>query len=332
MPSTSQSVPSTKLVKPKTKVGKRALEKRSPKLVEEPRRALLLYGNSTSQLIKDVLVDVHKLKGRDALKFSRKNDDIRPFEMGGEVSLESHAERNDCSLFAVGNHSKKRPHNLIMGRLYDFRLYDCVEFGVKTFASVRDFPAAMNAQQGNKPAFIFTGEGFESRDELKQVKSLFLDFFRGRQVESLNLKGLDRVILVTYDPLGEDAIDGISGTPSHPIIHFRQYSIKYKKSGTRVPRVELNEMGPRMDLEIRRTRRAPIDLEKEACKQPKTTSKKRKNVGGDTLDGKVGRIYVPSQDVGQIALRKMKGLKREKREAAKGKGNMSSDAMENEED
>jgi len=29
----------------------------------------------------------------------------------------------------MGSHSKKRPNNLILGRFYDFRLYDILEFG-----------------------------------------------------------------------------------------------------------------------------------------------------------------------------------------------------------
>lgn len=41
-----------------------------------------------------------------------------------------------------------------------------------------------------------------------------------------------------------------------------------------------------------------------------------KNVGSDTLDGKVGRIYMPKQKVDKVALAKMKGLKRERRTAA----------------
>lgn len=40
-----------------------------------------------------------------------------------------------------------------------------------------------------------------------------------------------------------------------------------------------------------------------------------KNVGSDMLDGKVGRIYMPKQDVATLGLSKMKGLKRERREA-----------------
>lgn len=321
--------PSTKLIKPKTKAGKRALEKRAPKTVEDPRRALILYGNNTSQIIKDVLVDVQKMKYPHSLKFSRKNDDVRPFEAGGDATLETHAQRANCSLFALGNHSKKRPQNLTLGRFYDFRMYDCVEFGVTSFKPIREFPAATNAQQGNKPAFIFVGEAFESHGQLKQVKSLLLDFFRGRQIESINLKGIDRVIFVTHAPLDE-AEDASGQTPSRPpVVYFRQYSIKYKRSGTRIPRVQLTEMGPKMDLEVRRHRAAPVDLEKEVCKQPKTTGKKQKNVSGDMLAGKVGRIYMPKQDVDGIALRKMKGLKRERREAASNKESKKSKQQAN---
>lgn len=52
--------------------------------------------------------------------------------------------------------------------------------------------------------------------------------------------------------------------------HFqvRQYTIRFKKSGTRVPRVALAEMGPRMALCVRRYRAAPPDVEREAMRQP----------------------------------------------------------------
>ena len=48
------------------------------------------------------------------------------------------------------------------------------------------------------------------------------------------------------------------------------------------------------------------------CKTPK----KQKNVKADVLDGKVGKVYVQRQDVSKIAMGKMKGAKRERREAA----------------
>jgi len=306
--------------------------------VEDPRRALFLHGNKASQTIKDVLTDLHKLKAvrvqafdfhafqiiflnvyihvssqygielmqNEALKFTRRNDDVQPFEGGGEARLEQHANRGNCSLFAMGSHSKKRPNNLILGRLYDFRLYDILEFGVTQYRAIREFPHAAAAQLGNKPSFIFVGDAFESDPKLQQVRSLLLDFFRGRQVEQINLKGLDRVIFVTHSP--------VDPSSERRVVLFRQYSVKYKKSGTRVPRVELQEMGPRLDLELRRSRAPPPDLEKEACKQAKVAPKKQKNVGADMLEGKVGRIYMPKQDIQNMSLMKMKGLKRERRE------------------
>jgi hypothetical protein len=41
-----------------------------------------------------------------------------------------------------------------------------------------------------------------------------------------------------------------------------------------LPRVELVEMGPRLDLTVRRRRDVPPDLAKEAHRQPKLTGKK----------------------------------------------------------
>ena len=207
--------------------------------------------------------------------------------------------------------------------MFDFRLYDAVEFGVSNFKPIRDYPGSIVAQLGNKPAFIFVGEAFESNSTLKHVRSLLLDYFRGRQIEHLNLKGLDRVVFVTHAPLaaapGASADGGIGGSASgvlqqQPKLFFRQYSVKFKKSGTKIPRVELTEMGPHMDLDVRRRKTPPVDLEKEAMTQPKVAPKKQKNVAGDVLDGKVGRIYMPKQNVETIALNKMKGLKRERRE------------------
>lgn len=81
-------------------------------------------------------------------------------------------------------------------------------------------------------------------------------------MESINLAGLDRV-LVAY----------AAGTSERSLL-LRQYRIAFKKSGTKVPRVALTEMGPSLDCVLRRSRLPPVDLEKEALKQPKLTKKK----------------------------------------------------------
>ena len=53
------------------------------------------------------------------------------------------------------------------------------------------------------------------------------------------------------------------------VVYLRSYKISLKKSGTRLPRVELEEMGPRMDMVLRRNHFASDDLFNEACKQVK---------------------------------------------------------------
>lgn len=75
---------------------------------------------------------------------------MKPFEAGGEAPLEFFCNKSNCSLFVLGSHSKKRPHNLTLGRLYDFHLFDCLELGVEGHRGIKEFRGAGTAQVGNK--------------------------------------------------------------------------------------------------------------------------------------------------------------------------------------
>ena len=81
--------------------------------------------------------------------------------------------------------------------------------------------------------------------------------------------------------------------------------------------MELVEVGPSMDLVVRRHRLPNEILVKEAMKTVKDQAKKKiKNVSQDPLQGRIGKIYIPDQKVGEMALpNKAKGVKRERREA-----------------
>lgn len=315
----------------------------------------MVQGTKTSAVIKDVLADFAKLKGGDCLRLTRHNE-VRPFDPGSEGWLETRMRLADCSLFALGSHSKKRPHNLVLGRAFDHQLLDMVELGVLRCKPLRAFAAqAGEARAESKPAFVFAGDGFTTRGDLAAVKSMLLDYFRGREVQHLNLSGLDRVVFVTHVPVsvarslglgrgsGSEAgaalgaagrgekhvfadmpnvpasiVAAAGGGEAHVVL-LRQYSVRLKKSGTSLPRAALVEIGPSIDFETRRWRAAPLELERAAMVGPRRGPKKRKNERGDALLGKVGRIYVPRQDLGGVALAKPKGVKRQRRESAAAK-------------
>ena len=238
------------------------------------------------------------------------NPDVRPFESGGSERIEFFCRKNDASLFVVGSHSKKRPHNIVLGRTFDSHLLDMVELGLDadSFQCLDDFQNT-KVPVGTKPCLLFSGEAFESDTGMKRIKSLLIDMFRGEsQVSHVRLAGLE--LSLQFTAVG----GGLSGGPFK--ILFRSYRINTKKSDNiRLPRVELEEIGPRMDLIVRRTHFASDDLFKSASKQVKnakrTEKRKTKNVTDDGLGGTLGRIHVPAQNVGDGTLqtRKMKGLK-----------------------
>ena len=49
-----------------------------------------------------------------------------------------------------------------------------------------------------------------------------------------------------------------------------------------------------------------------------STNQQEKNVSSDLLDGRVGRVYVPRQDLADLPSAVMKGAKRERREGKEG--------------
>ena len=146
----------------------------------------------------------------------------------------------------------------------------------------------------------FSGSLFDTNEEAKRIKNLFTDFFRGPKAAKVRLQGLEHAIQFT-------AVE----KDGKPVIYFRSFRIILKKSGSRIPRVELEEMGPSMDLSLRRTHLASEDLFKSACKQVKNQDKpkKVKNVTKDAFGSTLGRLHVPAQHIGTIQTRKMKGLK-----------------------
>ncbi|KAL5231725.1 hypothetical protein ABZP36_030501 [Zizania latifolia] len=288
---------------PKSQRAKRELLKHAPRLVETGKKTLILHGTKTSAVVNSVLADIFHLKRDNAVKFSKKNDNIRPFESGGETSLEFFSLKTDCSLLVYGSHSKKRPNNLVLGRTYDHHIYDLVEVGIENYKSIESYvyDKKLAPKLGSKPFFAFIGEHFESVEELKHLREVLLDLFKGEVVENLNLAGVDRIFVCT----------AISPTT----VYMMHCALRLKRSGTSIPRIELVEVGPSMDLVVRRHRLPVESLKKEAMKTA-DHAKKMKNVSKDPVQGKLGKVYIPDQQIAKLALSNdIKGLKRERREA-----------------
>lgn len=273
---------------------KRFLDNRAPKLVENAKTVVMLKGGNTSETVTATLKDLHKLKKPRSVHLQRKNP-MLPFE--DDTSIEFLSKKNDASLFLFGSHNKKRPHNLVFGRLYDFHVLDMMEMGIDNFKPLSDFKDVVKPATGSKPCLIFNGDLFDSDKDFISAKNLMIDFFQGPVLTQISLQGLDHVIVFTAGDDGK--------------LYLRTYMIELKKSGTRLPRVELNECGPSLDLSLRRTRYGADDVRKQACRVPtQLKPKKVKNITHDALHNTVGRIHMEKQELDNLQIRKVKALKK----------------------
>jgi len=315
--------------RPKGARGLRAQKRREPQLVEGKRRTLALRGPNTSAVSGSALADLIKLLKPDVKALSRSNP-ILPFEEAS--SLEFLCEKNECSAFVYASHNKKRPHNLVLGRLFDGHLLDMLELGVdpETFVSLLDIKGA-KTRLGAPPLMVFTGELWERLPEMQKLRSLMLDMFAPKDIEKIALKGVDHVISCTAtEGGGADAAavdageEGVSSstTANVPTVHFRVHKIELKKSGTKVPRVSLVPHGPNMDFTLRRRQFAASDLLKESMRVPhqqRVDGKRPKNVSVDEFGETLGRVHMEKQDFSKLEIRKGKALrgdKKSRREAA----------------
>jgi ribosome production factor 2 len=276
-------------------------------VTENPKTTLLLKGSKSSQIIQLALVDINALKQPYTIKFTKKNP-IHPFE--DPASLEFFSSRNDASLIVFGHTSKKRPHCLTVVRFFNHVVLDMAELYINpdTFRSISQFKTP-KVPVGLKPLISFSGDVFASPLPTKWTlaKSLLLDLFKGSDASSLDAEGLRFMIHFSAGAESDENAD--------PAIHMRVYRIATLRSGQKVPRVEVTEMGPRMDFRVGRIKEADESLMNQALKRPKMLKERtRKNIELDPMGDKIGRIHVGRQDLGTLQTRKMKGLKRDRDE------------------
>ncbi|KAK4145458.1 Brix domain-containing protein [Dichotomopilus funicola] len=300
-------------IKPRNARSKRALEKRAPKAVENPKKALFLRGTSCSQITQDALGDLYALTQVHAKRFQKKNP-VHPFE--DSSSLAFFSEKNDCSLLLFGSSNKKRPHTITFARTFDYKILDMLEFSIDgdSFRSISQFKTD-KVPVGTRPLMVFAGTAFESPvpNNFTMAKSMLLDFFRGETSDKIDVEGLRYCIVITADEPTTSSSDPTPTTPeSTPLLRLRVYTIRTHRSSQKLPRIELSEHGPRLDIRLGRSQPPDETLLKEAMRRPRLASDERtkKNVSTDLMGDKIGRIHTGKLDLSELQTRKMKGLKR----------------------
>jgi ribosome production factor 2 len=280
--------------KPKHPRALRVWRNRQPKEFENVKRAMFIKGSKSSFVVTCVLKDLAALKKPDIVKYNNKKRNKYPSPFEDETTVEFLSTKSDCSLFMFGSHSKKRPHNLVIGRTFNYHILDMIELGITQFKPMEAFNKRKNAV-GSKPCFIISGAEFENNEELKMTANIIVDFFRGRVVDAVNLAGIDHVIALT-------AINATS-------FHFRHYSIQYKKSGEKVPKVELEEIGPSLDFTLRRNKFSLGEIRKQTLPRK---IKKKKNLKTNELREYVSNVHLPNQKIAEInkTVKRTKALKR----------------------
>ena len=272
------------------------LEDRKPKVIENPKRSLILSGRKVNKDLKTLLQDLHRLRTPFSVNFTQETHDLLPFE---EVQpIEKLVKSEDTSLFLIGSHQKKRPNNIIMGRCFDQQILDMVEFGVSELKQMESKASLLN-NLGSKPCIVFKGDEFKNNPQFETIRSMFLDFFRIEDPSSINLLGLDHVISIT-------AIDSNN-------LAFNHYKINFEKSGQKTPHVQLVDIGPSMKLSLRRTRWASDDLKKNAMKIPDVLRKSKdrlKNVFRDELGNVQAKIHVQQQDIKTIGTKNFRATRK----------------------
>jgi ribosome production factor 2 len=131
----------------------------APKVIENTKSVIFLRGTRSSEIATGLLKDLYSMRKPFAKMLQRKNDNMHPFEDAS--SLEFICQKNDCSIFTIASHSKKRPDNLTIGRMFDGHLLDMVEVGIDACTTIQElhkaFPDATVSTLFRFSFFFFCG-------------------------------------------------------------------------------------------------------------------------------------------------------------------------------
>ncbi|KEF59322.1 valyl-tRNA synthetase [Exophiala aquamarina CBS 119918] len=303
-------------VKPRNARTARIVKAREPQQVESRKKVLLLHGSKCPQPVAAVLKTVHTLAKPDAVQLHKKNENIHPFE--DPSSLEFLALKNECGVVVFGTHSKKRPNNITIMRTYDGKLLDLLELLVLVHPEQSQKDHALQVGVAMKPLLLFSGSQWDDASASSQatqyhtIKSIMLDLFQGEEISSIEVEGLQYLLMIAAGEISNPSAD-YADPANKPVLHLRWYKIRTLRSDNpKIPRVELDPVGPSFDFRVGRYREADASTMRDAQRHGRRPNEARtkKNIETDLVGDKIGRVHLGKQDLSTLQTRKMKGLKR----------------------
>jgi ribosome production factor 2 len=270
-----------------TRKGKKALEAREPHIEEGRKTSLFIKGRKSSDFLNQVCEELAKFRWGEIKKYSRKNDAL-PFESTDEI--EKYCSTTNCSLFLFFSHQKKRPNNLVFGRLFNKRVLEMYEVGVVDL--IPDLPRG-SYEPASVPALLFEGPEWEI--DYAPFRSVLIDFFVGELKGELTLDQVQHLIVFTINT-------------ANSRILFRHYGVNQE---TEEPSLSL--IAPAFDLIPRRSQLPDPDVFETALVKP-AVARKKKNIVTDELGRQLGRVFVRKQEVSKLKLRRFDGLDKAKKE------------------
>ena len=99
-------------------------------------------------------------------------------------------------MFLFGSHSKKRPNNIVIGRMYDEKVLDMVEMGIKSITAINEFNESPDLAYHVRPFLIFQGDLWETDETFKKMRNLLNDFFfENDKMEGIEIDHILKVVV-----------------------------------------------------------------------------------------------------------------------------------------
>ncbi len=189
---------------------------------------------------------------------------------------------------------------MIISRMYNHQLLDMLEVGVESCKTMVEFKKKISIEIGQQPILLFQGDPFDLSESHIKFKNMMTDFFRIKHLKSTNIIASQRIISFTAKD-NESAV---------VLQHFEAGKINEGLAGD--GNIEITEIGPKIEMSLRRVKHADHEAWKAATKVKKSKAKmimKKRNISHNVLGQQVGKAYIQHQDLATLALKKPKRKK-----------------------